>query len=691
MKLVIVESPTKAKTISRFLSSDFVVRSSYGHIRDLPKSKIGVDVENNFEPTYVIPEKSKKIIAELSGDVKKAECLILATDEDREGEAIAWHLAEALGFGSPKPETLNSKQIQNSKLKIRNSKLPQVERIVFHEITERAIKEALNNPRGIDLRLVDAQQARRVLDRLIGYELSPFLWRKIHYGLSAGRVQSAALRLIVEREREREKFQSQEYWSIEALLQKIQNSNIKIQNDNSKLKNNEFQALLIKKDGEIIPKLGIKTNEEAEGIVKDLKEAEYEVINIEKKEVKRNPLSPFTTSTLQQAAWQWLRFSAKQTMMLSQKLYENGHITYMRTDSLNLSQESLRLAQKFLSTNLGERYSLSVPRVFAGKSKLAQEAHEAIRPTDPFVTPEELKQTVSPREYRLYDLIWRRFIATQMPEAVLAQISATIIARKDSLAYTLRASGQSILFDGFLKIWRSRIEEKFLPDLTKGEKLIPVQIVPKQHFTQPPPRYSDASLVKALEECGIGRPSTYAPTIATLEARNYIERDENRSFKPTGTGVIVTELLEKHFPSIVDYGFTAGIEDELDEIARGRRQWVPVVKEVYVPFHQNLLVKEQEVTRQEATERPSDAACDKCFRPMVTKYGRFGPFLACSGYPECKNIKKIPKPTLGIKCPKCNEGDVVTRRTRAKKRIFYGCSRWPACDFASWKKPNSDT
>jgi DNA topoisomerase-1 len=657
MNLVIVESPTKAKTISRFLGRDFLVKSSYGHIRDLPKSELGVDIKNNFKPTYVIPEKSKKIISELKKDAQKAEVVILATDEDREGEAIAWHLTEALGLG--------------------NSELPQVKRIVFHEITERALKEALQNPRGIDMNLVNAQQARRILDRLVGYELSPFLWRKVHAGLSAGRVQSAALRLIVERERERERFKPQEYWTITASLKKL----------DPKSKPEKFEALLVEINRESIPQFGIKTKEEAEKIASKLKQATFEVEKIEKKETKRKPLPPFTTSTLQQAAWQFLRFSAKQTMRLAQELYENGYITYMRTDSTNLSAEALEAAKNFLKKEFGERYVLSIPRQFVTKSKLAQEAHEAIRPTNPNLTPAALKKDLAPRQLKLYDLIWRRFLASQMPEAELDQTLVDIAAKVKKDTYTLRASGQIIRFDGFLRIWRSKIEERELPQLEKGEGLELIEVIPLQHFTEPPPRYTDASLVKALEEYGIGRPSTYAPIIATLEMRNYVERDERKTLKPTGIGIIVTELLEKHFPTIVDYGFTALIENELDEIAKGQREWVPVVREVYLPFHENLLAKEKEVTRKEATERPSEEICDKCGRPMVTKYGRFGPFLACSGFPECKNVKKIPRETLGIKCPKCGKGEIVLRRTKTKKRNFYGCSRWPECDFASWKKP----
>lgn len=677
MDLVIVESPTKARTISRMLPGNFVVASSYGHVRDLPKSKMGVDLKENFNPTYVIPEKSKKVVSELKEKAAKASRLILATDTDREGEAIAWHLIKALGLDEVKNPRLPDGQ---EKLKIKK-----IDRIVFHEITQQAIEEALKAPRDIDMNLVDAQQARRILDRLVGYELSPFLWKKIAYGLSAGRVQSVALRLIVEREREIEAFKPEEYWTIVAKLLKIKNQKSKIKEDEA------FEAALVKIDGEVIPQLGIKIKEEAEKIVVDLRNADFQVADVTKKETKRRPSPPFTTSTLQQTAWQRLRFSAKQTMRIAQQLYEEGYITYMRTDSTNLSTDSVVKAKLFLEENLGKEYALASARFFKTKSKLAQEAHEAIRPTDPGRAPDVIKDKLDRAQFRLYDLIWRRFVASQMPEALLAETRVEIGAKSETQTYGLRALGQKIIFDGFLKVWPTKINEVVLPDLKTGDRLELLQILPSEHHTEPLPRYNDASLVKALEEYGIGRPSTYAPTIATIETRQYIERDEKRHLQPTAIGKAVNDLLVKHFPEIVDYGFTAKVEEELDDIAEGKRKWVPVVKEFYGPFHKNLLEKEKEVTRREATERPAEdgEVCDKCGRPMVRKIGRYGEFLACSGYPSCKNIKKIPKPTLGIKCPKCDQGEVVMRRTKAKHRIFYGCSRWPECDFASWKKPST--
>lgn len=658
MNLVIVESPTKAKTISRMLPGDFAVRSSYGHVRDLPKSKMGIDLKNNFEPTYVIPEKSKKIVAELVKEAQKADRLIIATDEDREGEAIAWHLKEVLGGREP-------------------------ERIVFHEITESAIKEALKNPRPIDLKLVDAQQARRILDRLVGYELSPFLWRKIQYGLSAGRVQSVALRLIVEREREIEAFKPEEYWQIAAKLRKA---------------DSVFEAALTDIDGKELGQFDIKSEADAQKLANDLEKANFKVESVQTKEIKRRPLPPFTTSTLQQAAWQRLRFSAKQTMRLAQQLYEGvdlgsgpvGLITYMRTDSTKLALESVALARQYLEMNLGHQYALPSPRFFKTKSHLAQEAHEAIRPTDPGRTPDSVKDVLDRRQFRLYELIWQRFTASQMPETVISQTSAKIKASAGEKVYGLRASGQKVVFDGFMRIWPTKLSEVLLPELKENDGLKLDEVLPTQHFTEPPPRYNDASLVKTLEEYGIGRPSTYAPTIAAIESRGYVERDEKRYFRPTAVGKAVNDILVKHFPEIVDFGFTALMEEELDEIALGKMPWVLVIKEFYEPFHKHLEIKEKEVSRQEATERPSDEICDKCGRPMVIKLGRYGEFFACSGWPECKNTKKIPKPTLGIKCPRCGEGEVVMRRTKARKRIFYGCSRWPACDYASWKKPNNE-
>ncbi len=644
-KLIIVESPTKAKTISKFLGKDFKLESSFGHVRDLPKSTLGIDVEHNFEPKYLVPAKSKKIIKNLKSLAAKSDTVILATDEDREGEAIAWHLAQALG------------------LKDKGMK-----RIVFHEITKTAIEEALKHPRDLDLNRVDAQQARRVLDRIVGYKLSPFLWIKVARGLSAGRVQSVALRLVAEREDEIRAFKSQEYWSIQAILGQEQ----------------LFEASLAKINGEVLNKLAIKNKEGADEIVHDLEKADYLVESVSKKEVKRNPLPPFTTSTLQQTAAKHLHFSAKKTMFLAQRLYENGHITYMRTDSVNLSRQSTSAAKKWLEENLGARYASQAPRAFKTSSKGAQEAHEAIRPTDILNTPESIT-LAEEGEKKLYRLIWQRFIASQMPQAIFDSTTIEIKAGK----YLLRASGNILKFDGYLKIWRQKFEEKTLPDIREGEKLKLEEIKSNQHFTEPPPRYSEATLIKALEEHGIGRPSTYAPTLSVIQERNYVEKTEGR-LHPTPIGESVNKILTKHFPDIVDINFTAQMEDDLDKISAGKKKWQEPIKEFYEPFIKNLETKYKEVEKVAKPEpEKTDEVCEKCGKPMVIRSGRFGKFMACSGFPECKNTKKIISAlkSTGLKCEKCGEGGIVQRFTRKGKRMFWGCSRFPQCDFATWENP----
>lgn len=668
--LIIVESPTKSRTISRFLGSDFVVESSYGHIRDLPRSKLGVDVEKNFEPQYVIPRKAAPNVKKLKAEAKTAEKIILATDEDREGEAIAWHLVSALGL-EDKPGD-------------------KIERIVFHEITQKAIEEALKNPRDIDLKRVNAQQARRILDRLVGYKLSPFLWKKVYRGLSAGRVQSVAVRLIVEREREIQEFKPEEYWSVDALLQSARTTKTATQNNAE----NNFTAGLVKIDNKILDKFAIKNKEGAEKILKDLGDAEWIVESVEKKAVSKNPLPPFTTSTLQQEAFRRLGFSAKQTMVLAQQLYEGvelgegsiGLITYMRTDSVNLSEDSLAEAREFLKKEAGDKYTLSSPRRFKTKSKGAQEAHEAIRPTDPSRTPESIQNFLDKRQLKLYGLIWKRFIATQMPPAIFDATSVEIKAEN----YTFRATGQTMKFDGFLKIYPIKLAEVTIPELTPQEKLELQELKPLQHFTEPPPRFNEASLVKILEKYGIGRPSTYAPTISTIQDRGYVERYERRYLKPTETGFLVNDMLVEHFPEIVDVQFTAKMEEELDEIAEGKIEWQPVIREFYEPFAKHLAEKYEEVKKHEVTET-TEEVCEKCGKPMVIKLGRFGKFLACSGFPECKNAKAIKKELelIGMKCPKCSEGDIIVKHTRRGK-VFFGCSRYPTCDYASWQNPKKD-
>jgi DNA topoisomerase-1 len=652
MQLIIVESPTKSKTIDKFLGPEYKVLSSYGHIRDLPKGEFGVDIEKDFEPRYVIPSKSRKVIKLLKDEVNKSESIILATDEDREGEAIAWHLTQALNLDSDKP----------------------YQRIVFHEITKSAIEEALKNPRKIDFDLVDAQQARRILDRLVGYRLSPFLWKKVARGLSAGRVQSVAVRLVVEREREIEKFVPQEYWQIAVLLRKL-----KVKKS-LKLKVNEFEAILVKKDGKVLDKLEIKNKKEADKIVKDLKGAEYKVINVDKKEVKRNPLPPFTTSTLQQEAWQRLRFSAKFTMRTAQQLYETGLITYHRTDSFNLSDLSLFAVKSFITKSYGEKYWPGFLRRYKTKSKGAQEAHEAIRPTFPDKTPDSVK--LQENEAKLYNLIWRRFIACQMSQAIFDATTVDIETKN----YVFRATGQILKFDGFLKVYPMKFEEKELPHLENNEILDLIKLTPLQHFTQPPARYNEASLIKALEQNGIGRPSTYAPILSTIQDRNYIEKDENRRFKPTEIGIVVNDLLVSHFPEVVDIKFTAKMEEELDEIAEGGKKWVPVIKEFYEPFEKNLKRKEKEIKKADIAHEATDKTCPKCGAPILIRLGRFGKFYACSKFPECKYTESLKENQLGIKCPKCKEGNITQKRTK-KRKIFYGCSSWPKCEFALWDKP----
>ncbi len=694
-KLVIVESPTKAKTIGRFLGKDFIVKSSFGHIRDLPKGKLGVDIEHDFAPTYVIPTKAKKTVTDLKKTAAKADEIYFATDEDREGEAISWHLAEVLGEDPVK-----------------------LKRITFHEITEQAILHAIKNPRRLDLKMVDAQQARRILDRLVGYELSPFLWKKIARGLSAGRVQSVAVRLIVEREREISAFKPEEYWTVEAEL--------------AKTSGEKFSAKLTAIAGKALEKFSLKSKADADVIVSELKDNAATVTKIDRRRVKRTPNAPFTTSTLQQEANRRLGFSAKQTMMLAQNLYEEGFITYMRTDSVNLAEKFLTEAAVYVKETFGKEFASAEPRKFKGKQKGAQEAHEAVRPTEANQTPESLAGKIEPDRIRLYDLIWRRALASQMSEAELEQVSVDSLVKGKNAEYNLRANGMTVAFAGFYKVYPTDTKETILPELSEGEKTAVAEVNGVQHFTEPAARYSDATLVKALEEFGIGRPSTYAPTIATIIDRNYVERIENRRLKPTEIAFAVNDLLVAHFPEIVDYNFTAKMENELDEIAEGKQEMVPILSGFWKPFKANLDKKQIEIAGK-ITDKPTDQVCDKCGKPMIEKMGRFGRFLACSGYPECKNtkpvpgsvedqktdevcptcgapmmvkrgrfgpflscskypecktIKKIEKKT-GAACPKCEKGELVERRTKTK-RTFYSCNRYPECDFALWSKPTGE-
>ena len=658
--LVIVESPTKARTISGFLGSEFKIESSYGHIRDLPKSKLGIDVEKGFEPQYVIPTKNRKRVNDLKKEAAKSDTVILATDEDREGEAIAWHLLKALD--------------------LEGDDAPEIKRIAFHEITKNAINEALEHPRELDVHMVNAQQARRVLDRLVGYKLSPFLWKKVMSHLSAGRVQSAAVRIIAEREEEIKKFVPETYFTVTADLK----------SDSSEI----FSANLTHIGKDPVGKPGIKEESLADKAVEAIRRADISVLSVESRDVRKNPLAPFTTSTLQQEASKRLRFSAKQTMMVAQSLYERGRITYMRTDSLNLSAESTAAAKNWISSHLGEQYAAEAPRVFKTKSKSAQEAHEAIRPTDPSLEPVSLDG--DEREKKLYDLIWRRFIASQLPAAVVGASKAIFLARDAKDEYRLSTTGSFLKFDGYLKIWKSALEDRILPSLKEGSKIGLIKTDKERHETEPPPRYNEASLIKALEEYGIGRPSTYAPILSVIQARNYVEKDESRRFKLTEIGGTVDKMLVDNFPEIVDIKFTANMENELDDIAEGKLDWHKAVSEFYIPFADNLAKKYESVEEKKKVEEPTDEICDKCGKPMVIKMGRFGRFIACSGYPECKNTKKIAGANAiteesgeAMKCPKCGEGLVVRKRTK-RGRFFFGCSRYPDCDFASWTKPKAE-
>ncbi|MDX1535666.1 MAG: type I DNA topoisomerase [Candidatus Spechtbacterales bacterium] len=652
-KLVIVESPTKAKTISKFLGKDFTVTSSYGHIRDLPKGELGVETEKNFEPRYVIPTKARKKVTALKKEAKKADEIILATDEDREGEAIAWHIVKALELD-----------------KKRKDDKP-VERIVFHEITEDAIQKALEDPRDIYMDLVDAQQARRILDRLVGYKLSPFLWKKVVRGLSAGRVQSVAVRLIVEKEREIKAFKPDEYWSIKALL-------------NAKGKS-DFSAQLHSKDGETLDKLAIKNEKEAKEITDKLRNANWKVANIEQKDKKRNPLPPFTTSTLQRAAWSRHGYTAKRTMMLAQNLYERGFITYHRTDSLNLAESALSAGRAYIEKEFGSKYLPQKSRRFKTRSKGAQEAHEAIRPTNPTKSPNKLK--LEGPQKKLYTLIWQRFLASQMQPA---RFAATSIDISTETEYTFRSTGQVLKFDGFLKVYPIKFTEADLPELKEGEALKLKDLNKEQHFTKPPARYNEASLVKVLEKNGIGRPSTYAPIISTIQDRNYVQKNDQKRLEPTEIAFIVIDLLVEHFPQVVDLQFTATMEDELDKIAEGQKEWRKVMKDFYVPFEERLEKKYEEVEKQIPVQE-TDKKCTECGKPMVKRMGRYGWFYACSGFPECKNTEPLEEKNddgekFELPCPKCVQGKVVIKRTRRGKN-FYGCNRYPDCDFAVWDKP----
>jgi len=598
-KLLIVESPTKAKTIKKILGKGYTVISSFGHIRDLPKKDMGVDIEHSFEPTYVVPEDKKPKVTALKKAAKDATEIYLATDGDREGEAIAWHIAHVLKQDPKKAK-----------------------RIVFHEITKSAIEKALEKPDHLKMDLVEAQQARRILDRLVGYELSPFLWKKVRRGLSAGRVQSVATRLIVERERERQAFNIEEYWTIEGLFEKDKQ---------------EFPGKLTKIKGKKVQKLQIQTEEEAKKITKALKGVEFTVESVDQKHAKKSPPKPLTTSLLQQEANNKLGFGAKRTMTVAQKLYETGKITYMRTDSMNLADSFLKDTQAYISTTFGADYAKGI-QTYTTKSKGAQEAHEAIRPTDVTVTPDDLK-TADAGMKKLYKLIWSRTVATQMPPAKLERTGINLNAKD----YTFRANGSTIVFDGYMKVYRST-KEKILPECKEGDKVKDKTVEAKQHFTEPPARYSDATLVKVMEEHGIGRPSTYAPTIHTIINRGYVERDDNKKLEPTDIACIVSDLLVEHFPNIVNYEFTANMEQTLDHVAHGKTDWVPALNDFYKPFHKNLEKKTKDISREDVLKDRELGKDPITKLPIVVRVGRFGPYAQLGHWSEEDRKEKINKP-----------------------------------------------
>lgn len=651
-KLVIVESPAKAKTIGKFLGKEYVVKASMGHIRDLPTYRFGVNIDKDFAPSYEIIRGKKELIKELKEEASQASQVYIASDPDREGEAIAWHVKEVLGL--------------EDKGDIR---------IEFNEITKEAVTKAVQNPRAIDYNRVYAQQARRILDRIVGYKLSPLLWRKIKKGLSAGRVQSVAVRLICEREEEIEKFVPEEYWSLTAQLE---------------AEKKKFAAKLFKYQGQ---KIEIKSQEEIEKVLKDLQEKEYRVAKISKKLSKKSAPEPFTTSTLQQEASKRLNFSAKKTMQVAQTLYEGlelgeygqtGLITYLRTDSTRISLEAKEKAQEYIQKLYGKEYVGLVKKAKEPKGKV-QDAHEAIRPTDIEKEPEKIKQYLSNDQYKLYKLIWERFLASQMSDAQY-DVTTVEIAAGD---YLFKATGSVLKFAGFTKIYQVEEEEgeekEKLPPLREEQILTLVNLEPKQHFTEPPPRYTEASLIKALEEKGIGRPSTYAPILDTIVKRGYVEK-EKKQLKPTELGRIVVDLLKEHFPDIIDVEFTAEMEEKLDRIEEGETNWIDVLRSFYEPFNETLKQSYEKIEKINLPVEESEEKCPNCGRNLVVRTSRYGKFLACPGYPECKFIKPFVQKT-GATCPKCG-GEVVVKKSK-KGRTFYGCANYPACDFVSWDLPSN--
>ncbi|WP_282941796.1 type I DNA topoisomerase [Paenibacillus sp. RC67] len=652
--LVIVESPAKAKTIGKYLGSKFIVKASMGHIRDLPKSQIGVEIQKNFEPKYITIRGKGSVLKELKDARKKVKKVYLAADPDREGEAIAWHLAHYLELG----ET-------------------EACRVVFNEITKQAVKDAFKTPRKINIDLVNAQQARRILDRLVGYKISPLLWKKVKKGLSAGRVQSVAVKLIYDRENEIKAFVPEEYWSITAKL--LAGSS-------------EFEAKFHSVNGE---KKELKNEQEVNEILASVNKANFTINEVKEKERLRNPSPPFITSSLQQEAARKLNFRASKTMSVAQQLYEGidlgsegtvGLITYMRTDSTRISPVAQEEAKEFIVGKFGESYYPETPRVYLKKAANAQDAHEAIRPSSVLREPDQIKDHLSRDQFRLYKLVWERFVASQMASAVLDTMTVDIAAGDN----VFRAVGSKMKFPGFMKVYvegnddGTTEEDKLLPPLKQGDKVKKKQIDPKQHFTQPPPRYTEARLVRALEEMGIGRPSTYAPTLETIQRRGYVAIEEKK-FVPTELGELVIQQMIEFFPEILDVEFTAHMEEELDNVEEGKEDWVKVLSSFYQSFEKRLEVAEEEMEKIEIQDEVSDEICEKCGRHLVYKMGRFGKFLACSGFPDCRNTKPIVK-DIGVTCPSCKEGHIIERRSK-KGRVFYGCDRYPECEFVSWDKP----
>ncbi len=649
--LVIVESPAKAKTIEKYLGKKYKVIASMGHVRDLPRSQMGVDVEDNYEPKYITIRGKGPVVKDLKRHAKKAKKVFLASDPDREGEAIAWHLANIL-------------ELEDSK----------ENRVVFNEITKDAVKESFKHPRGIEMDLVDAQQARRILDRLVGYNISPVLWKKVKKGLSAGRVQSVALRLIIDRENEIRNFKPEEYWSIEGEF---------------RYGKSKFNAKFLHYKGKPYK---LTNKDDVAVITKALDGDRFTVSNVSTKEKTRRPAYPFTTSTLQQEAARKLNFKARKTMMIAQQLYEGidlkrkgtiGLITYMRTDSTRISKDAQNEAKQYIESQYGADYlSKSTQKGKQGD----QDAHEAIRPTSTLRTPAEMKDFLTRDQYRLYKLIWERFVASQMAPAILDTVSVDLTQND----IKFRANGQTIKFKGFMTLYvetnddKGKEKENRLPKLEVGNKVIATKIDPAQHFTQPPPRYTEARLVKTLEELKIGRPSTYAPTIDTIQKRNYV-KNESKRFVPTELGEIVHEQVKEYFPEIIDVEFTVNMETLLDKIAEGDIAWKKVVGDFYNSFKQDVARAEEEMEKIEIKDEPAGEDCEVCGSPMVIKMGRYGKFMACSNFPDCRNTKAITKP-IGVKCPKCKTGDVVERKSK-KNRVFYGCSNYPECDFISWDKP----